>query len=240
LRERALSLLLAWGSRAAWGTCEAQALDRERVFPFSMIAYAALGGPKEHRRLAASRDLRPHRIHVLRALGFSGNAGIVPLLFEHLSSHEAIEAKVAAQSISAIAGLDLRDDAFASSEPKPQHESSSQAEKDDLDADLVPPPEDDLPRPNAAAIRHWWASAESTLKEPTRLVRGQAFSPPALFDALEAGPLGLRHVWALTLAFRTRGRVWLITRALSGEQRKVLARLRSSIAQLAPNPFGSF
>lgn len=215
-----------------------------------MLAYAMLGGPREHQRLLESRRLKTHRLHVLRALGMSGNSAVVAPLLNHLGSKDVIEAKVAAHGILAITGLDLGNEEFespelpANLEPQPQQagadaeadelESLPPLDEDDLEADLVPPPEDNLPRPNAEAITRWWAKRRPSMPPSTRHVLGEPFAATSLLRALESGPLGLRRGWALTLAIRSGGSVWLNTRALSAEQRKAVADARSKVTALAP------
>jgi uncharacterized protein (TIGR02270 family) len=241
VRDRALSLALAWGSRTAWQTCERQALDKHRVFPFSMGVYAQLGGPSEHEKLAQLRALDTHRPHVFRALGLSGNPDMVPTLLEYLEAEKPLEAKLAAQAISAIGGLDLSDDVFAlPPEAEPEIESLPPIEEDDLDADLVPPPEAVLPLPDAAAIRLWWKETAPGLQPVRRYIRGRPFTPESLFWALENGPLGYRHALALALAFRSGAQIWLGTRVGSAEQRRALEAARSRLRRFLPNPFSNW
>lgn len=140
------------------------------------------------------------------------------------------EAKVAAYTISAITGLDLANEAFeyretVGSEMDPHSESLPPLEDDDLDADLVPPPEDTLPRPDGAAIGRWWTKHGPSMKPATRLVLGEPLTAASLLKALDLGPLGLRAGWASALAIRSGGRLWLNTRALTGEQCQMLQRL---------------
>ncbi len=165
---------------------------------------------------------------------------MVPLLLEHLTAKRAVEAKVAAQAIAAITGLNLRDSAFASNGPEADEDPLPPLEKDDLDADLVPQPEDALPVPNESAIRRWWAKFASAHSATKRHILGEPFSEDALFHALETGPLGLRHGWALALAFRSRGRILLDTQAFSREQRRAMAAGRSALGRFPPNPFSEW
>ena len=235
VRERALCVALAWGTPRAFAICEAQALDEGQASPLAMAAYAILGGPGQHARLAPTAAPKERRVHVLRALGFSGSAGLVPILLEVLESKTPLEAKIAAQAIAAIAGLDLRRDEFSEA-PAQGADSLPLLEEDNLDADLVPPPEDALPAPNVAAIRAWWKEREGGLKAAPRLVFGAPRSPDGLLAALEHGPLGLRHGWALAAHLWSGGRFWLDTQALSAVQRSQLALARAGVAQWPSAP----
>src|SRR4051812_45741861 len=100
--------------------------------------------------------------------------------------------------------------------------------QDDLDANLAPTPEDDLPWPHVAAITTWWSEARMRFEKGTRYLLGQPFSGSVLVGALEASPMRRRHVLARELAIRTRGHHVVPTRALSQHQRAALSRARSA------------
>lgn len=231
VREPALRVALAWGRRRAWALCEAQALDSNLLSPLAMTAYAILGGPTHRARLAKTADSRRRVPHVLRALGFSGSLDVVPGLLERLGAKDGLEAKVAAQALVAITGLDLRNDVFAAPKASERPDSLPPLEEDDLEADLVPPPEDALAPPNVSAIRKWWNSQEGGLRTSGRLVLGKPRTPETLFDALERGPLGLRVGWATVLHLWSGGRFVLDREAFSGAQRSHLARGRAALPQ---------
>ena len=200
-----------------------------------MTAYAILGGPRQHVRLVKSAEMKERRPHVLRALGFSGTVGVVPELLDWLDAKNPLEVRIAAQAIAAIAGLDLRLDEFAAIKIKvrPPDDALPPLEEDDLDADLVPAPEDALPLPNAGAIRAWWKSraAELELKPQQRLVFGVPRTPEVLLEALERRPLGLRRGWSLAAFLWSGGLFWLDGEGLSVAQRARLAEARASVGQ---------
>jgi len=235
VRERALRIALAWEAPRALAICESQALDEGHVSTLAITAYAVLGGPRAHARLVQSAETKERRLHVLRALGFSGSTGLVPVLLEGLGAKAPLDAKIAAQAIAAIAGLDLRKDEFAATKALPRADSLPPLEEDDLDADLVPQPEDALPQPNVETIRAWWKANEGELKTSRRLVLGAPCTPEGLLRALENGPLGLRHGWTLAAQLWSGGRFWLDTEALSTEQQRQLSVARADIAQW-PSP----
>lgn len=234
VRERALRVALAWQTPRSFLICEEQSLDASILSPTAMTAYAILGGPKEHARLARSADSKERRPHVLRALGFSGSAGAVPELLERLTARSPIDAKVAAQAIAAIAGLDLRRAEFALSEPSPPTPDEVGEESS---AEDPPAPEDLLEPPNAITIREWWKSAASSMtpNPSQRLIFGTPRTPQSVLHALEHGPLGLRGGWALAAHLWSRGRFWLDVEALSETQRKELATARDAAGQWANN-----
>jgi len=235
VRERALRVALAWGSPRAWECCEAQALDSQQLSVPAMTAYALLGGPTHRERLSESIASKGRLFPVLRALGFSGSPDVVPMLLERLGANVRLEAKVAAQALVAITGLDFRKDDFAAPSGPEKAESFPPLEQDDLDTDLVPPPEEALPVPSAGAIRAWWSSQGGTLKGARRLVLGNPRSPATLFDALGAGPAGLRGGWAMALHLSSGGRFWLDVEGLLAAQCAQLAAAREAAAKWADN-----
>ncbi len=242
VREAALIAALAWGSRRAMSVCQKLALAGEAPRALPMALYAALGGPEQHERLARKLTVPAHRRSALFALGFSGNPEQLPALLQHLSGADPVAAKIAAQAISTITGIDLMDDAFAAKPagPPPQVQELPPAkddpeaqrslpplEEDDLDADLVPAPEDDLPTPDAAAIRRFCEQPSSKLPAGRRFVHGKPLTAEAVLESLEGAPLRRRHVLALWLGIQTGARAWVDTRTGSREQRRQIAASRA-------------
>ncbi len=257
VQRAAMLTALVWGSPHAWATCERLALDREQPNAAVMALCAALGSPAHHTRMLELLGQDTHRAQALFALGFSGNVAAMPALLDHVAGKDPLHAKLALQAIALITDLDLRDDAFALPEPPtPEPGSATPAEEeaadesalpaleqDDLDADLVAPPEDALPLPNAPAIRAYWGASAARYDVARRYLRGQPLQHVGIelvLDHLERGPLRTHHVLALSLAVRTRGEVWLDTRAFSAQQRSTRAAARSSGARLSPSPFSRF
>ena len=185
-----------------------------------MAICAALGSRAHHDRLAERVTLENERAAALFALAFSGDARQVPLLIAHLRDENVLHAKLALQAIAAIIGLDLRDDAFAVPDAAPEqtraadqgvdasddaeaHAALPPLEEDDLDANLIPQPEDALPTPDADAIEQFWKQARRQFDSSRRYLAGEVFSAQVLLQQLEQGPLRWRHVLALSLGVRT-------------------------------------
>jgi uncharacterized protein (TIGR02270 family) len=243
VRQAALVSALSLGSARAWATCRRWAFDEEPGLPLAMTASAALGGRAEQARLGQrlAHDARPE--WVLFALAFSGDPRQVPSLIEWLRSDEPLHAKLALQAIAGITGLDVRDDAFAhppTSEPGSnagRGEAEAQAalpplEEDDLDADLVPWPEDALPMPNVVAVERFWSARAGRFDPGRRYLSGRTFDPAALVEQLEVAPLRRRHVLAFTLCACTGAGAWLDTRGWSAEQSAGLRALRARAISL--------
>jgi uncharacterized protein (TIGR02270 family) len=236
VRDAALLAALAWGSRAAWQTCERAGLtssDAQRI-----ALYAALGGRRHHTRLCERLPKETDRAPVLFGLGFSGNAEVFPQLLPYLRSKSQLEVKLAAQSISIIIGLDLNAQEYHVNRPSPEPsdlpppEADAEAraalpplEEDDLEAELVPQPEDAIPELAIPAIEQY---CKRVVLDPSRrLLGGAPFSAEMLLDYLERSPLRRHHVFARALGVMTAGSVWFDSRAGAASQRSQLAALRA-------------
>jgi uncharacterized protein (TIGR02270 family) len=245
VREAALVAALAWSSPRATTACERLALDAGQSRRLPMALYALLGGPREHARLAEQLSRPTHRLDALFAVGYSGNADLLPLLLAQLESGHVLAAKVAAQAIATITGLDLRDDAFfapaqvppdAKKLARPEDDPEARAslpplEQDDLDGDVVPPPEDTLRPPNAVAIRRFCEAASGRLEPNRRYLDGRVFARDVLIDSLRHAPLARRHMLAIGLGVGTEGAVWLDTRAPTRRQVAHIAAIRATAGQ---------
>jgi uncharacterized protein (TIGR02270 family) len=227
VRDAALVTALALRSPRAWATCERWALDETEPSREAMVLYAALGGPAQHRQLELQLTRSKHRPHALFALGFSGNPALVPVLLECLQSSTPREARLAAQAISTITGLDLEEDELVLASNEVADEDPELLPLDeDLGADLSLAPEDALPLPNAPAIVRFWRDASPALATGQRYLGGVAYTPGALLEYLERAPMRRRHVLATALGISSGA--WLDTRAFSGTQRAQLASLRAT------------
>ncbi|HKU37972.1 MAG TPA: type VI secretion system tip protein TssI/VgrG [Polyangiales bacterium] len=252
VRRSALLAGLAWGSSVAWSELGKDALSGDPARAPRIALYAALSGPKQHSRLLELWTRDELRGHVLFALGFSGNPALLPALLEHLDGADTRHAKLAAQSIYLITGLDTQDDAYCLPPPAahtsrqlPPSEDDPEAletlpafEDDDLEADLVPIPEDALAEPNAAAMRAFWQSASSAFPEGQRYVLGQPLTVTNLLSALGRARMRVRHVLAQALAARTAGQCWLDTRDLVSRQRRKLSELEALQLRSFARQFG--
>jgi uncharacterized protein (TIGR02270 family) len=212
---------LHYGSLECWNLCKRLALDPAEPHPMAMEMYAALGGPPQHDRLAETLALDSHRAFALRALGFSGNLGMIERLLPYLQEGgDALEAKLTAEAISLIAGLDLRDDAFTVDEASDEEidEEELPPLDQDLETDLSLQSEDALPMPNPEAIRDWWEVKGPQLDQKQRHLAGQPWSPTAIAHYLEHGTLRSRHTIASSLSIRTGGAAFIDTRAFAERQ----------------------
>lgn len=248
VRHAALVAGLSLNLPYAWSACEDWSRLPEQPSPLATQLYAALGGRDHHARLEPLRVQPSARQAVLFALGFTGNADMVPVLLDELGSAEPFEVKLAVQSLALIVGFSPTDDRFALPAPPPptkpaplsapEDDPEAQAslpplDEDDLEADLVPRPEDGLPEPNIEAIRQHCQARLASLRASKRLLWGEPHTSQRVALVLREGPLRVRHTLATALAIRSGGSSWYDSRGLSSKQ---LARLAAA-EELRPSRF---
>jgi uncharacterized protein (TIGR02270 family) len=220
VRDAAIITALHYGSLQCWNLCERLAVDPAAPHPLAMQLYAALGGPQQHDRLIETLALDSHRGAAIRALGFSGSVGVVDRLLTCISEGgDELDAKLAAEAIASIAGLDLRDDQFLIEEARDETEDEALPPlEEDLDTDLTLDLADALPVPNPEAIAKWWEETRPKLNPTLRHLAAQPWSPAAIGSFLESASLRSRHPVALSLSIRTGGQAYVDTRAFAKRQ----------------------
>jgi uncharacterized protein (TIGR02270 family) len=252
VRRAALHASLARGSVRAWATCTKRALSEDSPDTENLALFAALGRSGQTVGLVTLLDREELRARVLFALGFTGDREMVPVLLEYLRRDDRALAKIAAQSIQLITGLDTQADEYtlpipAPVEPRelapPDEDPEAQAslpalEAEDLEANLVPIPEDAMPDPDVDAIRKQWEAMQSKFTPQYKYVFGQPLSVASLLDGLEHGRMRTRAPLALALAIRTEGQCWLDTRMLVRDQRTRLAQIRGLDVRSFARQFG--
>jgi uncharacterized protein (TIGR02270 family) len=246
VREAALLASLTWGSQQAFWKARKWALDPKQPVPLATLLLAVLGTQEEQRELARLLPEPSTRNAILFALGFSGDAGLAPVLFTHLESTDPVEARVAAQSLGIIFGFLPSEQPYAVPPPPPREAEDDEDDEDDelpppeedaeaqaslpplsdqeLEADLVPAPEEALPLPNVEAVRAHCQPRIQTLAE-ARALYGQPYSAQGVVELLPHCPLRWRHALALGLFVRSTGAAWLDTRATTRAQKNQHAAL---------------
>ena len=147
----------------------------------------------------------------LVALGYLGLPETIPGLVEHLQGPPA-RARLAGEAFCAITGLDLATRGMALATTAGQPEEPVPLTDEDLDADLVPAPEELLPVPDAPAVLSWWEQNRHRFNPGQRYILGVPASMEAYRAALLHAPMRRRHTLALDLAIRTRGALMPRTR----------------------------
>lgn len=233
-RNAAVVSGLVLGSPAAWARClELVRVQAPGVGPL-LTPVAQLGTERDHELLLAALAKDSLRRDALFAAGFAGTIRAADACAEAMRSDKDVQ--VAAESLCAITGLSLERERWVEPEP-PEPDEPIPLEQEDLDADLVPTPDDLLPRPMIAEVLSWWQKHRAQLSTAARYARGQPMTMRELQKLLETGPMRRRHATALELSIRTNGRYDVATRAFTTTQRRQMRAFEAVMAaKAAPSP----
>lgn len=237
IRAAAMEAGLASGVRLAWDACR-KAVQAPGAHAREAMVLLALGGDEAEASLLV--DLLESAelcAHALWALGFSGRVPAMEACLRNLAVPEV--ARLAGEAFSAMTGLRLEGAFAVPPGERPEDEPEPPEEQESLDANWVLRPEDDLPWPDVAAVKDWWAQNRARFVKGTRYLQGQPFSGPVLVAALESSPMRRRHVLARELTIRTRGQHRIPTRAFTHRQREALARAQATAARVRAAPLAS-
>lgn len=234
VRDAAIEAGLLHGSKPAWATAQEAVEGREVGSEGSGVALFALavsGEAKDVVRLAKLASLEAHRPEALFALGFTGSPLALEVCLAAMGDKRS--ARVAGEAFSAITGLRIEGE-YCQPEAKPPKEPIP-FEEEDLDADLVPGPESELPVPDAEKVLRWWGANKSRFSMEARYIGGALLDPASLLEGFWRGPTRRRLVLGLELAIRTRGQWRVETR------RWARAQLARQGVQVKPVmlPFGA-
>jgi uncharacterized protein (TIGR02270 family) len=211
---------LVLGSRAAWMRCRELARAPSAATAGPLLLVASLGTARDLELVFAALGVAGLRKDVLKALAAVGTTQAAEACLEALS-FEA-DSRLAAESFCVITGLDLHAENLIAPDP-PEPEEPLPLEAEDLDADLVPGPDDFLPWPDVEGIRRWWVKNQKRLAGGGRFILGKPASLEALQHLLEVGSTRRRHAAALELLIRTGGRYDVETTAFTNDQRRQMA-----------------
>ncbi|RJS13216.1 hypothetical protein DRW03_36160 [Corallococcus sp. H22C18031201] len=232
-RAAAMEAGLTSGVRMAWEACRKEVRAAPGAHAREAMVLLALGGDEAETSLLVDLlESAELRAHALWALGFSGRVAAMESCVKHLAVPEV--ARLAGEALSAMTGLRLEGSFALPPGETPEGAPVPPEEQESLDADLTPHPADNLPWPDVAAVKEWWAQNHARFVKGTRYLQGQPFSGPVLVEALESSPMRRRHVLARELAIRTRGQHRIPTRAFTHRQREALARAQATHLRAAP------
>ncbi|GEL75582.1 TIGR02270 family protein [Myxococcus virescens] len=237
IRAAAIEAGVASGVRQAWETCRTAVRVRDSHSLDAMVLLAMGGGEVDVALLLAVLDVERLRPHALWALGFSGWVAAMEACRAWLEVPSV--AQLAGEAFAAMTGLRLEGPYALPPGERPEDVPPPPELEEDLDADLVPKPEDDLPWPNVTAVRDWWGAEKKRFVKDTRYLLGRPFSGSGLVEALETSPMRRRHVLARELALRSQGTLTVRTRAFTHVQRAEQAKARASNSRIRTQPFDS-
>ena len=221
VRDAAIQTALIHGVSSGWARCRELAANPTPGSGPILLLVAMLGDARDQARVLAAVGTEGVGREALIAAGFAGTRAAIEVCLQAMTQEPF--AKLAAEAFCAITGLDLERERLLA-RPRPEPDEPVPFESEDLDADLVPKPEDLLPWPDVPAVFRWWAKHSDRFSGDQRYLGGRRVDLAVLQAALERGPMRRRHATALELAVRTGGRYQVETRAFSAEQ---LRQMRS-------------
>jgi uncharacterized protein (TIGR02270 family) len=227
----AVEVSLIFGSRAAWSIVEELAVGPGSAGATreAMLWTAMVGGPSHTDALISALGDETRRPDALWALGFSGRVAAADAVLAWLDDETL--GPLAAEAFAGITGLPT-DERFWIDPPSDSEEQEDDGgivpfEQDDLDGDLTHAPEEDLPVPNSGEIVQWWQTVRHRFDARRRYIIGKLAEGELYPRALSQIPARRRHAIALELSARTRGTLFIPTRALTALQRGPLLDSRS-------------
>jgi uncharacterized protein (TIGR02270 family) len=235
VREAAIAAGLVSGARAAWKTCRKVAEDGGKGRRQCLVALALGCEAKDAEWLSGLLREPELRADVLWALGFTGQSIAAEACLDYLEEEQV--AALAGEAFSAITGLKLEGRYQRRPPPEEEPEALIPLEKEDLDADLVPPPDATLPVPRPSAVEAWWEKARGGFERGARYLRGKKVGTAECLEALKREPMRRRPVHALELAIRSRGANSLETRAFTRRQLAEWDKALEEHASLSMGPF---
>jgi uncharacterized protein (TIGR02270 family) len=206
VRAAALQTGMLWNLTAAWSEC----LREVRAgSPGAMLMAALLAERNTAGLLIPALVEETQRHAALWALGFTGFSAAVEACLPLLDDPDELTARLAAEAIGGITDLPVNDDPYvraAVAEPPPGEGADLPPLEEDLATELEPTPAAELPLPDAARIRDWWAENRKRFDAQRRYVRGAPVSAPAFGAALRESSLRRSGPLALEVAIRGGGR----------------------------------
>ena len=161
----------------------------------------------------------------LWCMGLTGDVASIAHCISFLDSPDPRLAKLAAEAISNITGLDMTEKAFQIDATLDTDDDET-AESNEEEIPIVDPVES-LELPNPDAVKAWWSTKRAAFFPGKRYVKGNPMNADTLRKVLEIGPMRLREPLAAAMRIRTGGARHLSTHAFTTEQRKQLGKLAS-------------
>jgi len=229
VRYAAVETGLALRIEQAWKTAVLIATQRTPAAARYLKLLALFGTPEEQEAIYVALRVPELQASAVWALGHIGNVRAADACISGLQ-HETI-ARACGEAYCWMTGADLERDALNVKETPPD---APAFEDDDLDANLVPPPEALWPLPDAEAVKKHWLAIRSEWSASVRHIRGKPASGDTLLSMMETGPMLRRPDLALELRVKTRGRYDVEPRAFAGRQRQMMMVSRAAVSGREP------
>lgn len=237
VQQVALKAGLLHGHREAWEACEKLVMaptppDRE------LLLLASVGThPKQLPKLLDMLGTPTRRANAIWALGFSGQLSAAEACVDCM--HDEQVARLAGEAFCAITGLVLEGD-FVGDAPEEEQDEPIPLDEEDLDASLLPKPEEALALPEPDRVKDWWKQARARFTPGIRYLSGRPLDARTLQEMLVQAPMRRRPGLALELAIRSHGEYLLQTQGFTREQWEHLTRLRLQGIPHLTRPFSDW
>ncbi|HTU65333.1 MAG TPA: hypothetical protein VMF52_05255 [Steroidobacteraceae bacterium] len=179
---------------------------------------AMLGGPAEHQLILDSvMDAGVQRA-ALWSLGHIGTRDAAETCLLAMKNPKL--ARLGGEAYCTITGANLERDKLTAPEPE---EPPPAFEQDDLDANLVPRPEDLWPLPDPQLVRRHWDGIAPRFQPGRRHLRGLPHDGQAMLSAIVNGPMLRRPDHVFEMFVRSEGRFDVEPRASVPVQKTMIA-----------------
>lgn len=230
VRVAAASSALVLGSKVAWEVCLALAAPEvaEAVRSEALLLVSLFGGLGERPLILNALEERVPLRTAFVAGGFSGWPEAADRCVPWIADEEL--GPLAGEALLAITGA-----GSASLESARREEPPGESEDEDLEENLGPSEDADLPNLDADRVEAWWVGVQSKLPAGTRLHRGRPWASGVL-ETFATEPTRRRHALAIAIAVHTRGAIDVPTRARAATQSAAAVSLASLDARQLARP----
>jgi uncharacterized protein (TIGR02270 family) len=222
--ETGLSLRIADAKKTAIH----MAGQRDPVGGRCLNLLALIGNAEEQETIFDALRVPEQQLAAVWALGHVGTVRAVDACVAGMK-HDG-PARACGEAYCWMTGADLERDRLAIVETPPEVPAF---EDDDLDANLVPPPQALWPLPDADAVRTHWLALRSNWPADVRHIQGRRSNGETLLATIESGPMLRRPDLILELRVKTRGRYDVEPRAFTQRQRQMMSASRAAVLSQA-------
>jgi uncharacterized protein (TIGR02270 family) len=224
VRRAAIECGVRQRQASAWEAVRKLAHERSPECEPFLTLLASLGSPEDTQLVLGALHEPALQRSGLFALGFTGTPEAVEICLTAMRDPKL--SRCAGEAYSTITGADLQRDHLAAAEPE---EESPALEADNLDADLVPTPQQLWPLPDEGRVRSHWEAAKSRYARGVRHHLGKPVNVDVLLAAVEQGPMLRRPDLITELTIRSGGRYDVEPRAFAHVQRRMMAASRGAL-----------
>ena len=186
---------------------------------------AMLGTAEEHEIVYAALRIPELQLQAIWALGHIGTGRAAESCLAGMQYEKL--ARASGEAYCWITGADLERDGLAAEEPPSDVPAF---EEEDLDANLVPPPEALWPLPDPEATGRHWSARRADFAADARYIHSRPATRETRVAMVETGPMLRRPDLLFQLAAKTEGQYDVEPRAFTARQRQMMAKGRAALS----------